>query len=77
MRQLRASDPAVWTRAKLAAKFGTSQFFVGMVCETGTQRKDEMQTRLARIKARWGKLKIGARVERKRRRAGWGGADGL
>lgn len=77
MRRLRAADPAVWTRAKLAARFGTSQFFVGMVCETGTERKAEMQTRLARIKARWGKRKIGARVERKRRREGWGGADGL
>lgn len=77
MRRLRAEDPAVWTRAKLAVKFATSRFFVGMVCEAADERKGEMQTRLARIKARWGKRKVGARLERKRRRAGWGGADGL
>lgn len=75
MRKLRAEDPNVWTRVKLAARFGTSQFFVGMVCEASSQRKAEMQTRLATIKGRWGGRKIGARLERRRRRAGWGGAD--
>lgn len=75
MRRLRAEDPNAWTRVKLAARFRTTQFFVGMVCEASSERKAEMQTRLATIKGRWGKRKIGARLERKRRRAGWGGAD--
>ncbi|KAL0637278.1 hypothetical protein Q9L58_003762 [Maublancomyces gigas] len=77
IRALRTGDPNLWTRAKLAAKFETSQFFIGMVCEASPERKAEMQTRLANIKGRWGQRKIGARLERKRRRAGWGGADGL
>lgn len=77
IRALRSQEPSVWTRAKLAAKFGTSQFFIGMVCEASPERKAEMQSRLATIKGRWGQRKINARLEGKRRRAGWGGADGL
>lgn len=76
IRALRSEDPAVWTRTKLAAKFETSQFFIGMVCETTPERKAEMQTRLATIKGRWRKRKVAVRLEQKRRRAGWGGADG-
>lgn len=76
IRTLRGGDPDLWTRRKLAEKFNTTPFFIGMVCETTEERKTEMQGRLAAIKSRWGKRRAGARLERKRRRAGWGGADG-
>lgn len=76
IRRLRNSNPNVWTRPKLAEKFKTSPFFIGMVCQASEERKTEMEGRLATIKSRWGKRKVGARIERKRRRAGWGGADG-
>ncbi|KAL0084633.1 mitochondrial ribosomal protein subunit L20-domain-containing protein [Phycomyces blakesleeanus] len=38
MRQLRAQDPARWTRKRLAEKFGCSEIFVGINAPTTVKR---------------------------------------
>ncbi|KAF1999750.1 hypothetical protein P154DRAFT_213286, partial [Amniculicola lignicola CBS 123094] len=53
MRRLRAEDPDVWTRVKLAERFGCSQFFVGLVAKNGGKaERVEREHEMAR--GRWG-----------------------
>ncbi|KAI5818942.1 mitochondrial ribosomal protein subunit L20-domain-containing protein [Pyronema omphalodes] len=77
MRELRAANPAEWPRTRLAKEFNCSTLFVGIVCQASEQRIAEMAKRAEHIKNRWGTKRTGARAERQKRRAGWGGADGL
>ena len=72
IRRLRTEDPFVWTRANLAAKFGCTQFFVGMVCEASKERKEQSRQTLENVKARWGKRRRYAREDRTKRRDSWG-----
>lgn len=73
MRALRAEDEYTWTRAKLAAKFDCSIFFVQQVCQASGARRQMLDERLNTIKTRiWGKKRRTARVDRVRRRELWG-----
>ena len=72
IRRLRTEDPFKWTRAKLAEKFGCSQFFVGMVSEASTERKEQSRQALENTQARWGKRRRYAREDRAKRRELWG-----
>jgi len=76
MRSLRKSNPGVWTRAKLAKEFGTSRFFAGMIAEADDKWKEKMWAKADKVKECWGVRRKNARVDRTRRREGWGGADG-
>jgi len=76
MRSLRKSNPNVWTRRKLAEEFGTSTFFAGMVAEADEKRKEKMWAEIEQVKEGWGPRRRNARIDRTRRREGWGGADG-
>ncbi|MCJ1351661.1 MAG: hypothetical protein MMC33_001645 [Icmadophila ericetorum] len=71
IRKLRTDDPFTWTRAKLAEKFGCSQFFVGMVVEASKERKDWARQQLDNVKAKWGKRRKYAREDRAKRRELW------
>ncbi|KAF3940574.1 hypothetical protein ABW19_dt0208772 [Dactylella cylindrospora] len=71
IQKLRASNPDVWSRRKLAEKFGCSEFFVGMVAPTTEERKAQMKEELNKVKAKWGKVRTFAREERARRRELW------
>ncbi|KAA8896878.1 mitochondrial ribosomal protein subunit L20-domain-containing protein [Sphaerosporella brunnea] len=77
IRRLRNTDPARWNRTELAKKFNCSSLFIGMVCQASEQRIAEMAARVEKVKSRWGSKRAAARQDRQRRRAGWGGADGL
>ena len=77
MRALRNSSPAKWHRNALAKEFNCSTLFVGMVCQASDDRLKLMALRADRAKSRWGTKRALAREERAKRRAGWGGADGL
>ncbi|KAH7053105.1 mitochondrial ribosomal protein subunit L20-domain-containing protein [Macrophomina phaseolina] len=71
IRRLRASDPAQWTRERLAAKFECSQFFVGLVApapEHAARKAAEVEE----VKRGWGRRKREAREDRGRRREAWG-----
>ncbi|KAK6329773.1 hypothetical protein TWF696_003636 [Orbilia brochopaga] len=72
IQRLRASNPDVWTRRKLAAKFGCSEFFVGMVAPVTEERKKAQWAKMEAVKGRWGKVRRFARGERTRRRELWG-----
>ena len=72
IRRLRSSDPFRWTRAKLAEKFGCTEFFVGMVVQAPKERMDQTQRQLEAIKDRWGTKRTLAREDRAKRRAMWG-----
>lgn len=69
---MRTEDPFVWTRASLAAKFGCTQFFVGMVCEASKERMEQSKQTLENVKARWGNRRRYAREDRTKRRDSWG-----
>jgi hypothetical protein len=77
IRRLRNSDPVRWNRVTLAKKFNCSSIFIGMVCQATEARIKEMAARVEKVKARWGPRRAAARQDRQKRRAGWGGADGL
>ncbi|KAF2875625.1 mitochondrial ribosomal protein subunit L20-domain-containing protein [Massariosphaeria phaeospora] len=71
MRRLRAANPRVWTRVRLAERFGCSQFFVGMVAKNeGVAEKRRMEDEKVRVG--WGRRRREAREDRGRRREGWG-----
>jgi len=77
IRSLRLSNPSYWHRNRLAKEFNTSTLFIGMVCQAPEERLAQMGQRLSKVKGRWGEKRQIAREERAKRRAGWGGADGL
>ncbi|KAH8195660.1 hypothetical protein TruAng_010167 [Truncatella angustata] len=68
MRSLRASDPARWSVAALAGKFGCSNFFVMMCCKASAEHRASETARLDAIKSRWGPIKSKAREERQKRK---------
>lgn len=76
MRALRGSNPSLWNRKRLAEKFGTTQFFAGMVAEASEKQKKKAASELQRVKDGWGQRRANARRDRARRREGWGGLDG-
>lgn len=71
IRKLRAEDPKLWTRVKLAEKFQCSQFFVGLCC-CAPEIKEQRDKELAEIKSKWGRKKTEAREDRQTRKAMWG-----
>lgn len=71
MRALRAQDPDKWTRARLAEKFGCSQFFVGMVAKA-PEKAEKVAREHEDARARWGRIRREAREDRGRRKALWG-----
>ncbi|KAI6797460.1 hypothetical protein KC360_g3242 [Hortaea werneckii] len=71
MRKLRAEDPKLWTRVRLAEKFECSQFFVSLCC-SAPQIKEERERELEEIKRRWGRRKTEAREARQERKKLWG-----
>lgn len=77
IRNLRKADPKRWSRLALAREFNTSSIFIGMVCQASEERLKEMDKQRAKAMEAWGDRRRIARDERKRRRAGWGGADGM
>jgi Mitochondrial ribosomal protein subunit L20 len=71
IRQLRASNPWVWTKKRLAEKFGCSEYFVVMCAQAVPERVDWAKEHLERIKSRWGPKRTKAREEREKRRTLW------
>ena len=72
IRKLRGEDPFQWTRAVLAKKFECSQFFVGMVCEANSKRKEQSRTILENTQSKWGNRRRVAREDKSKRREAWG-----
>ncbi|KAF3479984.1 mitochondrial 54S ribosomal protein YmL20 [Arthroderma uncinatum] len=72
MRELRKSDPMVWSRAKLAERFGCSNLFVGMVCEAAVEKKAIQRQILTAVQSRWGVKRTMAREDRQLRKELWG-----
>ncbi|KAF2742757.1 hypothetical protein M011DRAFT_411860 [Sporormia fimetaria CBS 119925] len=71
IRRLREEDPEVWTREKLAERFGCSQFFVGMVAKNA-MKAERVEGVHAGMRERWGSRRRMAREDRVRRRGLWG-----
>ena len=71
IRRLRAEDPRMWTRVRLAEKFECSQFFVSLCC-VAPEIKAERERELEQIKKKWGRRKREAREDRQTRKEGWG-----
>ncbi|KAF2257746.1 hypothetical protein CC78DRAFT_538303 [Lojkania enalia] len=71
IRRLRLSDPDKWTRARLAEKFGCSQFFVGLVVKSH-EKAERVEAEHERMRTRWGARRRAAREDRSRRKEMWG-----
>ncbi|KAF2798728.1 hypothetical protein K505DRAFT_404997 [Melanomma pulvis-pyrius CBS 109.77] len=71
MRALRLSDPNLWTRVRLAEKFGCSQFFVGLVVKV-PEKAERVERGHQRVRDGWGERRRGAREDRRRRKDLWG-----
>ncbi|WEW60375.1 hypothetical protein PRK78_005860 [Emydomyces testavorans] len=71
MRQLRLRDPMIWSRGKLAKRFGCSPLFVGMVCEASPEKKTIQRQVLEAVKSRWGTKRTIAREDRELRKEVW------
>ncbi|BGP19580.1 hypothetical protein JCM10213_001381 [Rhodosporidiobolus nylandii] len=79
LQSLRRSDPARWTRGKLAARFGVSQAVVGRfgwgegseARAMERERREAVERKRERREEGWGWKKSIAREERRRRRALW------
>lgn len=79
LQALRRSDPAYWTRSKLATKFSISKAAVGTVGwgegaegrAAERSRQAELQAQKEATEARWGWKKEIAKEERRRRRTMW------
>jgi Mitochondrial ribosomal protein subunit L20 len=71
IRRLRLEDPFVWTRPKLAARFGCSNYLVGVIQkseEAGRATGDKLDE----ARARWGPRKVRAKRDALRRKELWG-----
>ncbi|EEP82118.1 conserved hypothetical protein [Uncinocarpus reesii 1704] len=68
IRRLRLQDPMVWSRGKLAKRFGCSPLFVGMVCEASPEKKAIQKQVLEAVKSRWGVKRTIAREDRELRK---------
>lgn len=68
---LRASNPEVYSRKKLAKQFNVSPLFISMVSSASKERKAEMAGRLDTIKAKWHKKRALARRDREKRQELW------
>lgn len=71
IRRLRNEDPDMWTRVRLAEKFGCSQFFVGLVAKNQDKAK-RVDAEHEKARLRWGSRRRMAREDRGRRRVAWG-----
>ncbi|MCJ1407196.1 hypothetical protein MMC19_001267 [Ptychographa xylographoides] len=72
IRTLRKEDPWKWTRSVLAAKFGCTEFFVGMVAPATEERMEWSRRLVEQDRARWGRRRTEAREARGKRREMWG-----
>ncbi|EFR02779.1 hypothetical protein MGYG_05778 [Nannizzia gypsea CBS 118893] len=72
MRELRKSDPMLWSRNRLAEKFGCSTLFVGMACEAAGEKKAIQRQILTAVQSRWGLKRTMAREDRQLRKELWG-----
>ena len=71
MRRLRETDPKTWTLNRLAEKFGCSWFFARLVAKND-QAGREHSEQLEQVKAKWGRGRRLARMDRDKRKALWG-----
>ncbi|KAK2871806.1 hypothetical protein FQN49_002814 [Arthroderma sp. PD_2] len=71
MRALRKSDPMLWSRNKLAERFGCSHLFVGMACEADPEKKAIQRQILSAVQSRWGIKRTMAREDRELRKELW------
>ncbi|TFY83790.1 hypothetical protein EWM64_g215 [Hericium alpestre] len=75
MRRLRASNPTLYTRKKLAEKFNCSEAFVGLVTPLSRQQQrvalDRRDQEHERARAQWGEKKLIVREIRKKRKEFW------
>jgi hypothetical protein len=70
IRRLRLADPFVWTRQKLAEKFGCSNYLVGVIQKSevaGQARALELEA----IRKRWGPGRLKAKRDKLRRIEMW------
>lgn len=72
MRALRQGDEVKWTRSRLAERFQCSQFFVAMVVQASEGRVKAHFAAQRSVEGRWGPRRRKARVERRKRKEGWG-----
>ncbi|PWY65040.1 hypothetical protein BO70DRAFT_346699 [Aspergillus heteromorphus CBS 117.55] len=72
IRRLRATDPMMWSRLKLAKHFECSPIFISLVCETSPQKKEIQKRVLEAVQSRWGSKRRMAREDRQLRKDAWG-----
>ncbi|KAL2841238.1 mitochondrial ribosomal protein subunit L20-domain-containing protein [Aspergillus pseudoustus] len=72
IRKLRASDPLVWSRWKLAQRFNCSPLFIAQACEASPQKKEIQRQVLEAVQSRWGAKRRMAREDRELRKESWG-----
>ncbi|KAB8576174.1 hypothetical protein FH972_025702 [Carpinus fangiana] len=72
MRALRREDEEKWTATRLAERFGCSRFFVGLVVQASPERRRVVQKEVDAVRARWGRKRRVARMERGMRKELWG-----
>jgi len=79
IRELRLQDPATWTRSKLAARYGCSKFFIGLLGfgestqarQTARLVREVHEGREERRRQHWGLRKRIDREVRRRRKELW------
>jgi hypothetical protein len=71
IRRLRLEDPFVWTRPKLAARFGCSNYLVGVI-QKSEEAGRATGEKLEGVRARWGPRKVRAKRDALRRKELWG-----
>lgn len=71
IRRLRTTEPEIWTRKKVAEKFGCSPFFVALVAQATKEKKERERQLLEKVKEKWGRRRRYAREDRRKRRELW------
>jgi hypothetical protein len=71
MQALRQEDSKTWTIDKLAEKYGCSTLFV-RICAKNREAGKAHYERIEAVKARWGRKRMLARQDRRRRKDLWG-----
>lgn len=77
IRELRQKAPFEWTANKLAKKYNVSPLVIGIAAPAGKDVWQKREKELDTVKAKWGRKRSEARVERQRRRALWGTGEGV
>ena len=68
IRRLRTEDPYMWSRTKLAEKYGCSSQFVGMIAPVSEEKKAEELKKIEQVKEKWGRRRRYGREDRQKRR---------